>query len=101
MKTFIALLLFSNTAFAVSLVAPDGTYLGELSNNPYAINSTSNTYGPYGSVYSQTSINNPYSQYGSKYSQQSPNNPYGGFGEPPRHDEIDPNMPVPPGMIPE
>lgn len=96
MKTFIALLLFSNTAFAVSLVAPDGTYLGELSSNPYAQNSTSNPYGPYGSVYSQTSINNPYSQYGSKYSQQSPNNPYGGFGEPPQVEDADPE-----GMLPE
>jgi hypothetical protein len=59
-----------------SLYAPDGTYLGELSANPYLLNSTSNPYGPHGSKYSQDSINNPYSQYGSKYSNQSPNNPY-------------------------
>ena len=101
MKTFIALLLFSSSTFAVSLVAPDGTYLGELSSNPYAQNSTSNQFGPYGSKFSQTSINNPFSRYGSRFSQQSPNNPYGGRGEPPHRDEIDPNMPVPPGMLPE
>jgi hypothetical protein len=101
MKTFIALLLISNSAFAVSLVAPDGTYLGELSSNPYAQNSTSNQFGPYGSKFSPTSINNEFGVYGSRFSQQSPNNPYGGYGEPPSHDEVDPNMPVPPGMIPE
>ena len=97
MKTFIALLLFSNTAFAVSLVAPDGTYLGELSSNPYAINSTSNQFGPYGSKFSQTSINNPFSPYGSKFSHQSPNNPYGGFGEPPQVEESGEQS----GLLPE
>ena len=87
MKTFIALLLFSSSTFAVSLVAPDGTYLGELSANPYAQNSTSNQFGPYGSKFSQTSINNPFSPYGSKFSQQSPTNQFGGHGEPPQVEE--------------
>lgn len=55
----------------------DGKYLGNLSNNPYDPNSTSNPYGQYGSRYSPDSINNPYGVYGSKYSPLSPNNPYG------------------------
>jgi hypothetical protein len=58
------------------IYAPDGTYLGTLSNNPYASDSTSNPYGVYGSRYSPYSINNPYGVYGSPYSPQSPNNPY-------------------------
>jgi hypothetical protein len=60
-------------------------FLGRLSANPYAADSTanpydpdsvSNPYGRYGSPYSSASINNPYSTYGSPYSSQSPNNPY-------------------------
>ena len=58
------------------LVSPDGTYLGDLSANKYAPNSTSNPYGTYGSKYSSKSINNPYGKYGSKYSNKSANNPY-------------------------
>ena len=59
-----------------SIYAQDGTYLGQLSANPYLPDSTANPYGVYGSPYSGTSINNPYSVYGSPYSSQSPNNPY-------------------------
>jgi hypothetical protein len=61
---------------APRIVAPDGTYLGNLSANPYDPNSTANPYGQYGSPYSPTSINNPYGQYGSPYSPNSVNNPY-------------------------
>jgi hypothetical protein len=91
------------TTRAPKIVAPDGTYLGKLSDNPYDPDSVSNPYGRYGSpntgarsardrsrmrrdpqgdmsasegVNSSTSINNPYSTYGSPYSSQSPNNPY-------------------------
>lgn len=46
-----------------------GTYLGELSANRYAPDSTSNPYGRYGSVYSPDSINNPYGSHG-RYSAQ-------------------------------
>lgn len=49
-----------------------GKYLGNLSNNRYDPNSTSNPYGRYGSEYSQDSINYPYGRYGSRYSQDSP-----------------------------
>jgi hypothetical protein len=51
-------------------------YLGKLSANPYAYESTSNPYGPYGSKYSYNSINNQYGPYGSPYSDTSVNNPY-------------------------
>ena len=61
---------------APKIVAQDGTYLGELSDNPYDPDSVANPYGRYGSPYSSTSINNPYSTYGSRFSPQSPNNPY-------------------------
>jgi hypothetical protein len=61
---------------APRLVGHDGTYLGELSANPYDPDSVSNPYGRYGSRYSPTSINNPYGKYGSPYSPLSPNNPY-------------------------
>ena len=54
------------------IVAKDGTYLGRLSNDPYAADSISNPYGKYGSPYSGTSINNPYGKYGSSTSSYSP-----------------------------
>jgi hypothetical protein len=65
------------------IYAPDGTYLGNLSSNPYDPNSVSNPYGQYGSPYSPYSINNPYGQYGSPYSPNSPNNPYAVGGQRP------------------
>ena len=53
-----------------------GKYLGNLSNNQYDPNSTSNEYGRYGSQYSPDSINNEFGEYGSPYSNKSINNPY-------------------------
>lgn len=41
-----------------------GKYLGELSSDPYRLDSVSNPYGRYGSPYSLDSVNNPYSRYG-------------------------------------
>ena len=72
----VSLMFNFKDAFSASLYAPDGTYLGELTANPMAYNSTSNPLSQYGSELSPTSINNPYSQYGSELSNQSPNNPY-------------------------
>ena len=54
----------------------DGVFLGQLSANPYAADSTANQFGAFGSPYSPTSVNNPYSQYGSAYSATSVSNPY-------------------------
>lgn len=72
MKTIIAI-----SAIAMLLSAPaSAQFLGRLSANPYAADSTSNPYGRYGSPYSPDSINNPYGRYGSPYSNQSVNNPY-------------------------
>ena len=51
-------------------------YLGQLSANPYAPESTGNSYGQYGSPYAPKSINNPYGQYGSPYAPNSARNPY-------------------------
>jgi len=65
-----------NTAPPILVDGQTGKYLGNLSANPYDLNSTSNPYGQYGSPYSQDSINNPYGKYGSPYSNDSPNNPY-------------------------
>jgi len=75
----IIFLVFSAVAYAAPPILVDpstGKYLGNLSNNPYDLNSTSNPYGRYGSPYSQDSINNPFGQYGSQFSNDSPNNPY-------------------------
>jgi len=52
------------------------TYLGNLSKNRYAPNSTSNRFGIYGSPYSANSINNRFGQYGSPYSPNGATNPY-------------------------
>ena len=80
MKTLALAFLLAGAAFAQmgppSIYSSDGKFLGNLSSNPYDLNSTSNPYGRYGSPYSIDSINNPYGQYGSPYSLQSPNNPY-------------------------
>jgi hypothetical protein len=51
-------------------------FLGQLSANPYAPESTGNPYGQYGSPYAPNSVNNPYGPYGSPYSPTSVNNPY-------------------------
>ena len=79
MKAIIILLLLtiSTTVCAVEIYDKEtGKYLGQLSGNKYAPDSTSNPYGQYGSKYSADSINNPYGTYGSQYSNSSPNNPY-------------------------
>jgi hypothetical protein len=51
-------------------------YLGRLSANPYAADSTANPYSPAGSPYSAKSVNNPYGQFGSPFSPTSARNPY-------------------------
>jgi len=51
-------------------------YLGRLSANPYASDSTANPYSDAGTAYSSKSVNNPYGPYGSPYSPVSARNPY-------------------------
>ena len=53
-----------------------GQYLGDLSANQFAPNSTGNPFGKFGSQFSQDSINNPFGPYGSPFSDKSANNPY-------------------------
>jgi hypothetical protein len=65
---------------AIFLTAVIGTAdaqepLGSLSANPYAPDSTSNSYGA-GSPYGANSINNVYGTYGSPYGSKSATNPY-------------------------
>ena len=52
------------------------TYLGRLSANPYASDSTANPYSPSGSPYSAKSVNNRFGPYGSPFSPTSARNPY-------------------------
>ena len=61
---------------AVIAEADCPTYLGRLSANPYAADSTANPYSTAGSPYSSRSVNNPYGPYGSPYSSTSARNPY-------------------------
>ncbi len=69
-----ALILLAGSALALCTQADD--YLGNLSANPFAPNSTANPQGG-GSRYDANSINNPYGRYGSQYSPESINNPFG------------------------
>ena len=78
-KLLIISILLSSMAYADPPRLIDqktGKYLGNLSSNQYDPNSTSNSYGQYGSKHSPDSINNEYGTYGSEYSDSSPNNPY-------------------------
>jgi hypothetical protein len=61
-------LLLAAPAYAESpiIVAPDGTYLGNLNSNRYDPDSVANPYGRYGNPYSSDSVNNPYGRYGSR-----------------------------------
>jgi hypothetical protein len=74
MKMLLPLLAFPLLLIASHCFAEEG-YLGQLSNNEYNSNSTSNQYGQYGSEYGN-GVNNPYSNSGSAYSNTSANNPY-------------------------
>jgi len=64
---------------AAEIVEDDGDcpeFLGRLSANPYASDSTANLYSSAGSPYSAKSVNNPFGSYGSPYSSTSARNPY-------------------------
>lgn len=64
---FLAILLLAVPAAGL---AQNGQYLGNLSANPYAPNSTSNPFGA-GNPYNPDSINNPFGTYGNPYSPNS------------------------------
>jgi hypothetical protein len=65
----LALVLVSSSSDA------EQKYLGRLSTNKIASDSTSNPVGQYGSTVSPTSINNPVGRFGSSVSPTSANNP--------------------------
>jgi hypothetical protein len=62
------------TSYGRDAACPD--YLGRLSANPYAVDSTANPYSPAGSPYSSTSVNNRFGPFGSPFSSTSARNPY-------------------------
>ena len=69
----------ARAALKADIVDDDGDcpkFLGRLSANPYASDSTANPYSTAGNPYSSKSINNPYGPYGSEYSSKSARNPY-------------------------
>ena len=61
---FLACLGQNAYAQLYNVYAPDGTYLGSKTLNPYDYNSIDNPAGPYGSPYGYNSIRNPYGRYG-------------------------------------
>ena len=66
---------FCEIVASAKVIANDGKYLGELSNE-YSSDSIFNEYGAHGSEYSSDSIWNEYGTYGGKYSSESPFNKY-------------------------
>ena len=62
----------------VLLVVPvfaQAEYVGDLSTNPYAPNSTANPYGGEAPSFSNNSVTNQFSPYGSPFSNQSATKP--------------------------
>lgn len=72
MRRIVATTLF--IVFVCSLAFAEQKYLGRLSTNRIASDSTSNPVGQYGSTVSPTSINNPVGQFGSSVSPNSARN---------------------------
>lgn len=69
----------ARAALKADIVDEDGDcpkFLGRLSANPYASDSTANPYSAAGSPYSSKSVNNPYGPFGDPYSSTSARNPY-------------------------
>jgi hypothetical protein len=61
-------LIVSLAMVLASSALADDEYLGNYSSNKYDPNSTSNTFGTFGSKNSAKSINNSFGEYGSQYS---------------------------------
>jgi len=73
MKKIVAIILV--IVFTCSLSFAEQKYLGRLSTNRIASDSTSNSVGQYGSTVAPNSINNPVGQFGSSVSPNSVRNP--------------------------
>jgi|SRR5215831_4540209 len=82
-RMFVVALVLIAFAISASAQTPwvfandgSGKYLGQLSNNQFAPDSTGNPFGRYGSQFSPDSINNPFGMYGSPFSPYSATNPF-------------------------
>jgi hypothetical protein len=64
---------FRNDSNSPKIIAPDGTYRGNLNNNEFDTNSVANPFGKYGSEFSPDSVNNEFGKYGNPYSNQYSN----------------------------
>ena len=75
-KTYLCILVITilGLIFVFNIYA-EQKYLGRLSTNKIASDSTSNPVGQYGNTVSSTSINNPVGQFGSSVSSNSARNP--------------------------
>ncbi len=62
--------------FGAILVAADGTFLGNINNNPFDLDSLSNSFGTYGNPFSSLSIWNEFATYGNPFSTYSPYNSF-------------------------
>lgn len=60
----------------LKLYSSDGTYLGDLSTNRFALDSIYNEFGTYGSKFASKSIWNEFGTYGSQFSNKSAFNSY-------------------------
>lgn len=60
---------FRTDSNSPKIIAPDGTYRGNLNSNEFDPNSIANPFGRYGSEFSPDSVNNPFGQYGNPFSQ--------------------------------
>ena len=62
--------------FGAILVAADGTFLGNINNNPFDSDSLANSFGTYGNQFSFLSIWNEFATYGNAFSSYSPYNSF-------------------------
>jgi hypothetical protein len=62
--------------FGAILVAADGTFLGNINNNPFDSDSLANSFGTYGNPFSSLSIWNQFATYGNPFSSYSPYNSF-------------------------
>lgn len=62
--------------FGAVLVAADGTFFGNINNNPFDSDSLANSFGTYGNQFSSLSIWNEFATYGNSFSSYSPYNSF-------------------------
>ena len=79
-RVIVTLCFAVSCLMVLGLMVPSGIwadeFLGNLSVNPYAENSTSNPNGTFGSPFGERSIHNRLGEYGSPFSNRSVSNPH-------------------------